>query len=258
MKLVKFLAFLLVLVVGASSTFLLYMMAGLQKIEDGADVAGVARTVREGFAAIFVIDVGDGKVALIDAGNNPGGKTILAELARRDLDADAVSAVFVTHGHPDHVSAIPLFKNAQVFAMKEEVDIVEGRTTSHGFVPRTMGAHNLAIKVTHPLHDDETVFIGNKQFRAFLIPGHTDGSAAYLVDGVLFLGDAADMGSDGKLRNSSRVFSDNTAVNRQSLIRLTERLSQPNVRALAPAHTAWSSSSAPLYEFAAAAKSAAQ
>lgn len=258
MKFLKILAVLAVLAVAGVTTLFMSIMAGLQKIEDGAEVAGLARTVKDGYAGMFVIDVGEGKVALIDAGNSPGGKTIIAELARRDLSADDVSAVFVTHGHPDHVSAIPLFKNAQVFAMKEEVEIVEGRATSRSFLPRTMGAHKLQIKVTHPLHDDETVFIGNKQFRAFLIPGHTDGSAAYLVDGVLFLGDAADMGTDGKLHNTTRVFSDNTAVNKQSLVNLASRLSPASVRALAPAHTAWSSSSAPLFEFAAAAKSTAQ
>ncbi|HSQ61747.1 MAG TPA: hypothetical protein VLM85_00975, partial [Polyangiaceae bacterium] len=96
------------------------------------------------------------------------------------------------------------------------------------------------IHVTRALHDGEKVEVGDKEVRVFAIPGHTAGSAAYLVAGVLFLGDSAGMRSDGKLAGAPWLFSDDHAQNHASLAALAKRLEpeRDGILAIAPAHTA--------------------
>ena len=87
----------------------------------------------------------------------------------------------------------------------------------------------------------------------FSVPGHTAGSAAYLVNDVLFLGDAADVGRDGAVKGAPWVFSDSQAEDRASLVRLEHRLEQEGVvvKVMAFAHSGTLSDGlAPLATFA--------
>jgi len=213
---------------------------GLSPIVDGAAPASDVRIVKDGMVCLGVVDVGNGKVLLVDAGRDGAGKAILAELARRHLGGDAVSAIFLTHGHADHTAGVHLFPHADVYALAADIPLAEGRAGSHGpltrfFPPKANGTH-----VTRALHDDETIAIGSKSVRVFAVPGHTAGSAAYLVSGVLFLGDSAGLKSDGTLAGAPWAFSDSTAQNRASLQALAQRLRPEQIRILAivPAHTA--------------------
>src|SRR5580704_17940696 len=92
---------LLVLVLAAGGVFYSAFVHN-RPIEDGGEPASGVRTVKYSFVSVYVLDAGNGKVALIDAGNDKSGKAILAELQRRGLTAAAVAAIFLTHGHPDH------------------------------------------------------------------------------------------------------------------------------------------------------------
>jgi glyoxylase-like metal-dependent hydrolase (beta-lactamase superfamily II) len=67
----------------------------------------------------------------------------------------------------------------------------------------------------------------------------TTGSAAYLVSGVLFLGDAADTDDGGHIKASPWIFSDSQAQDRASLVRLDKRLlaDGTDVKALEFAHS---------------------
>jgi glyoxylase-like metal-dependent hydrolase (beta-lactamase superfamily II) len=109
------------------------------------------------------------------------------------------------------------------------------------------------VKVTRALHDGDTVTLGQLAVRVFAVPGHTQGSAAYLVNGVLFIGDAADMYNDGAMKGSAWIFTDNQAQDRASLVRLDRRLVQEgaDVKAIEFAHEGVVAKGlAPLDEFA--------
>ena len=86
---------------------------------------------------------------------------------------------------------------------------------------------------------------------ALHVMGHTAGSAAYLIDGVLFLGDSAGSSSDGKILAAPKLFSENAAQNRASLKALAERRrpSAAEVKALVPAHSGVLRGLAPLAAF---------
>jgi hydroxyacylglutathione hydrolase len=236
-KLIWFgLVILLVALAGAAAIG--SVLLGRKPVVDGQEVRGV-RIVADGFSSVALIPGGEKEVILIDAGNDKAGKAILAELTRRRLGPQSVVAIFLTHGHADHRGAIPLFPQARVFALAAEVPVIEGRATGGGPLNRLFGVSPSGVKVTRIVQDGETVEVGNRRVRAFAVPGHTPGSAAYLADGVLFLGDAADASSDGVLTKSAWVFSNSQSEDVASLKRLSQRLAQENldVKAMVFAHS---------------------
>ena len=194
---------------------------GRRAIIDGLEINCI-RIVKDGFVGMAIVPIGPNKVALIDAGTDKSGKAVLAELSRRQLNRDAVTAILITHGHPDHIAGIALFPEAQIMALAPEVALVER-----------------SAKVTRALQDGETVVIGHTSVRVFAVPGHTAGSAAYLVNGTLFLGDAADVASDGKITGSPWIFSTSQSQDRASLVALNQRLVKEgaDVKAIAFAHS---------------------
>jgi hydroxyacylglutathione hydrolase len=247
LKVVGGLLTVLALVIGAIgySAF-----GGRAAIVDGVTPAPGVRIIKDGIVDLGMVDVGDGKVLLVDAGNDPAGKAIFAELSRRHWGSDAVSAIFLTHGHPDHSAGAHLFPNAAVYALAADIALAEGREGSHGPITQLMSPKPNGTHITRGLSDGETVIVGAKSVRVFAVPGHTAGSAAYLVSGVLFLGDSAGLKSDGTLVGSPWAFSDDSAENHAALKALADRLrpEQVSILAIVPAHTA-SSTFDPLAQY---------
>ena len=228
---------ILLLVIGVGALVAVTFL-GRKPIADGSDINGV-RIVADGIVTIGVVPAGGKRVALIDAGNDKDGAAIKAELSRRGIGPDDVAAVFLTHGHQDHIAAVPMFPQAQVIALAREVGLVEGREGAHGPVTRLLPVSDTGIRVTHPARDGETVMAGTAVVRVFAVPGHTAGSAAYLVDNVLFVGDSADADSAGRLQGAPWIFSDSQPENRASLASLASRIraAGANVAAIVPAHS---------------------
>jgi len=191
-------------------------------IVDGQVLAPGVETVKDGFVSAFIIDVAPGKVVLIDAGKDKAGEAILAALARRGLGPPSVAGIFLTHGHGDHTAGCKVFPDAQVYAMKNEIGVIGD-----------------AAKVTGPLEDGAVTKVGDVSVEAFAVPGHTPGSAVYLARGVLFFGDSAGGGKDGKMMPAVRLFSKDPAQNVASLKSLETRLEPraAEVKVLAFAHS---------------------
>ncbi len=248
LKVLSAIVSLLILAIGGlvAATFM-----GRRGVTDGQDVHG-ARIVADGFSSLAIVPVGEREVLLVDAGQDTGGEAVLAELSRRGLSVDAVAAIFLTHGHADHTGAIKLFPKAQVMALEAEVPVVEGRQGTRGPLTRLFPVSPTGVTVTRPLRDGETVAIGDVSVRVFAVPGHTVGSAAYLMNQVLFVGDSADVASDGEIQGAPWIFSDNQGENRASLRRMVQRLQQEGaaVQAIVPAHSGPVEGLAPLTAFA--------
>lgn len=227
-------ALLLVLAIAAGAIFYSAFSHNLP-IVDGSEIARGVETVKDGIVSAFIVDVMPGKVALIDAGRDESGKAILAALGRRGLAPSSVVAIFLTHGHPDHMAACKKFPGAEVYALKSELAQIGD-----------------AVKVTNPLDDGSMTRLGDTIFQAFAVPGHTPGSAVYFARGVLFFGDAARGGKDGTVMPAVRLFSKDPDQSVASVKALEARL-QPyasDVKVLAFAHSGPLEGFEPLAEFA--------
>jgi glyoxylase-like metal-dependent hydrolase (beta-lactamase superfamily II) len=248
-RFLKITAVVVVVLVALVAGLFWYLFGGLQAQTAGLSLGPGAQPVYDGFSTVFLLDAGDGKVVLIDAGNDTAGKAILDALQKKSASPDNVTAIFITHAHPDHDAAIALFPKATVYAMKREVPVAQGKEAYQSALSKVTGKYNPhPFEVAHPLENGEKVTVGNLEVTAFDTPGHTQGSGAYLVQGVLYLGDAAMINTNHEIIGPSKAFSDDPAEGVASLKHLAEEL-QPRadeVKVLATAHTGGVAGFAPL------------
>jgi glyoxylase-like metal-dependent hydrolase (beta-lactamase superfamily II) len=115
-----------------------------------------------------------GEAVLLDAANE---HERLLELCQK-LN---VRKVLETHGHWDHIQAVPAVRDAgyEVGITADDADMLP----SYDFV----------------LEDDSVIEVGRLRLRTILTPGHTPGSMCFLVEGspVLLSGDTLFPGGPG-------------------------------------------------------------
>ena len=233
-RLLKIVLLVLGLLAAGAAALLFSVFGGKAPIPDGMRIGAVA-VVKDGYVSAYLLDTGQGEAALVDTGNDGDARAILAALTRRSLDPLAVKAVLLTHGDADHTNGAHVFPGATVMAMAPDVDLAEGKVARMPFA----SAHPTGIKVGQRLKDGDVLNVGTLRVEVFAVPGHTAGSAAFLIDGVLLLGDSAEVSSDGKLEPATWFFCQDRPQNRASLKQLAGRLAARagDVRAIACSHS---------------------
>lgn len=233
------LVLLLGLVLGAAyATF-----GGLAPIEDGQHVGATVEIVQDGYVSAAIVDLGEGHVALVDCGNDAAAASILRALARRERGPDDVSTILLTHGHRDHVAGCAQFRHADIYALEADVAQAEGHEGPRGPIGWVASASPTGLRVDHPLEDGATIRAENAEIEVFAVPGHTAGSAAYLIDGVLFVGDSASVTTEGALVVAPWVFTESQDQNRSAMHALADRLDREHalVTAIVTSHSGVSS-----------------
>jgi hydroxyacylglutathione hydrolase len=138
--------------------------------------------VKDGFVNMFLIKDGSEFIA-IDAGQKK--RTIINEFQKLGTDPDQVKAVLLTHSDFDHVGAISLYKNAQVYLPEDEEQLINGETGRFLFFGNKLDVES------YTLINDEVFWIDSVKILPIPTPGHTPGSTCYIVnDKYLFTGDA--------------------------------------------------------------------
>lgn len=184
----------------------------------------------------------DGGVLLFDLGWFGARTALNGGLEQMGAIADDVVAVFLTHAHRDHVGGWKSVRQAPFYLAREELDLFFGREQPGGWIPRT--AARLRERdlpdpgevATVPFDADTSFVFGADTVYAFLVPGHTAGSAAYLFRGTLFAGDAVSRTWTGRFRIARGGYSDDVAQSRQSLASLRHRLRPHRVDRICTAH----------------------
>lgn len=98
--------------------------------------AGVYRLTGLIVGNVYLIEDPDG-LTLIDASIASSAKKILRQVGELGRQPSDVKRILITHGHPDHVGALPELKRAtgaQVIASPAERPVIEGKIP----VPRTL------------------------------------------------------------------------------------------------------------------------
>jgi glyoxylase-like metal-dependent hydrolase (beta-lactamase superfamily II) len=118
-----------------------------------------------------------GEAVLVDAADEPGK---VLDLCR----ALGVTLVLTTHGHHDHIQAVPAVREAgyPVGIAADDAPMLP----AHDFV----------------IGDDEVIEVGDLRLRTVHTPGHTPGSTCFVIEGspVLLSGDTLFPGGPGATR----------------------------------------------------------
>jgi glyoxylase-like metal-dependent hydrolase (beta-lactamase superfamily II) len=217
-------AFIVVAILVAVAIVGWLVFGGSNPMVNGERLAdGRVTVVVDGFSAAYVVELPAGLV-LVDAGMDPEAAAIRAALTGSGKSPEDVTAILLTHGHEDHITGATAFPNARVFALAAETDLVVGARVPDNIFGLFSDPSPTGIEVDVEVSDSDTVEIAGGSIEVFALPGHTRGSAAYLINGVLFLGDSAGANDDGTMHPAPPVFSNDRAENRASLHRLAERL----------------------------------
>jgi glyoxylase-like metal-dependent hydrolase (beta-lactamase superfamily II) len=178
-----------------------------------------------------------GGVVLFDAGMDARGRPVDAALSALAASRPDVTDVFLTHGHVDEAAGVVAVPRARVHAGEADAELAAGGVPRHGvqrlivpLFPRPQ-AH-----VADRIPGERSIVLpGGEVVLAIPVPGHTAGSTAYLLDGTLFVGDAAEY-RDGQLDIPDRWFSSDPAQAERSLAALSRRVVSLPVRRICCGH----------------------
>ena len=115
------------------------------------------------------------------------GDIICSEISKNQLE---LTAIFLTHGHFDHIYAIPYliekYPEARVYVHKDEEKYL--KDTSLNLSPM-FGENFVYTGTVKCLTDGDIVTECGLEFSVMHTPGHTEGSVCYIAEDSIFSGD---------------------------------------------------------------------
>lgn len=185
----------------------------------------------------------DAGVVVVDLGWSGARGALVGALERLDATPRDVAAVLLTHSHRDHVGAWPAVGHAPFWVGAGERALLLGEAAHGGWMarwadrlwrPRLPREGMLTIR---EIAGDTALVFGRDTVRGYALPGHTAGSVAWLVRGVLFVGDGMSHDkTDGRLRVARPSFSEDVPRARASLARVAAAVAPRDVRLVCTAH----------------------
>jgi glyoxylase-like metal-dependent hydrolase (beta-lactamase superfamily II) len=132
----------------------------------------------------YIVYDDSGNAVVIDPGEN--ARAILDFLDRNSLK---LRYIFLTHGHFDHILAVPDLKDAT----GAKVVISEADAACLQYPEKSLAGYfrkkHRPVTPDMLANDGDTFEAGEMKFTYLLTPGHTPGSAVIMSGNVLFTGD---------------------------------------------------------------------
>lgn len=128
---------------------------------------------------------------------DPGGsaKDIIALLQRENI---SVQAIFITHGHMDHIGGlaeVKEFTKAPVYVSKEDAPML---TNPHSNLAAFMGTEINCPPADKNYGQGDEVEVAGLKFKVLATPGHTPGGVCLYCEDYVFCGDTVFCESVGR------------------------------------------------------------
>jgi hydroxyacylglutathione hydrolase len=130
---------------------------------------------------------------IIDPGDDHG--RIINRIKKRKVN---VKSIILTHGHIDHIGALPEIKEftgAPVLIHPEDAEMLTDAKANLSFYHQDEFATDAADGF---IDEGDTIDLGRFRFQVLHTPGHTPGGISLLTDGMVFTGDALFQESIGR------------------------------------------------------------
>lgn len=169
--------------------------------------------VATNFSNFYLLKTDNGYIAF-DGGmdNNEAER----EMKKLGISKESVIALFLTHTDRDHIAAVTLFKNATIYISDKEEDMINGKVGRFGIYKNSITGKYKTLK------DGEILVVDNTKIKLVLTPGHTIGSASFIVnDKYLFTGDTLSLDRE-KIKVFVEFFNMNTEEQKESIKKLNK------------------------------------
>ena len=189
-KTVKWPLFVVVVILAFFAGFGLsyaFPLLSLKPAETGPIPSTGIFAVKNRSGCAYFYSTNDGYV-LIDAGSD--AKKFEASLYEEGINVNDVRWIFLTHSDYDHVAALAMFPNAEIYMGEDELPLLNG-AVKRSIILRNKLPDGISIDKTNLLRDGQELTCGGIKVECLKTPGHTIGSMSYMVsDRYLFTGDA--------------------------------------------------------------------
>ena len=166
-------------------------------------------SIKDRFVNAFIFK-GEKSCLMIDAGL--GRKRFRQELDKLGINPDDITTILLTHTDGDHTGSVGLYKNAAVYMHRDEEQMINGTSGKSKYFKTKWkyGPYKL-------LEDNDTLTIDGLKIKIIHTPGHTPGSACYIIgNDYLVTGDNLILES-GKYGHFIEQFNMNTTQQIESL-----------------------------------------
>ena len=194
---------------------------------------------------VYLIDGGDGNLALVDAGVGINSQAIVDNIVAHGFDPGDIKYLFLTHAHTDHVGGAAFFKDlsgCKVTLSEEEAGMMEEAdevalgldvAKRSGFYPQDFEVRPCPVDIR--LKDGDEIQVGNLTVKSIIVSGHSRASVCYLLQGkekrYIFVGDHITWGGLISLQNFP-----NSGSTLEAYRETAHKLRGLNVDAFLPGH----------------------